>query len=308
MIACDNAALVWLDVGTGFADAPGGEFFLDALGRRREDIVVEPTVFGGASTSGLDETPPAKSSDRFQQNAKHLCHEYDGDIEPVSARADPLYALNKLLRFAAVSESCFLNMMKDVARRDAYYGILKRRSDASLSNLQYNAEILKEHVQRLRSNVQTLEQSVTRPKQLSLDQKHAEAINIQNQRLLDDFRDLLRTAEECQKECEGCARSVMDLASHAESQKAIKQAQGVEQLTRLGTIFLPLSLITSFFGMNSASFGQGSVPLWAFFAVAGPTLFLSLVFLFPRFSDLFKRRLRNSEASIEMDDWDASMA
>ena len=60
-----------------------------------------------------------------------------------------------------------------------------------------------------------------------------------------------------------------------ESRKSIEQSMSTKLLTQLAYIFLPLSLSTSAFGMNTIELQN--TQLWAFFATAGVSLLMSLI-------------------------------
>lgn len=248
------------------------------MDHNHDNVVVDPTVLNQEFA-----TIPSSSSvvAEIPQNAQHLCHDYDHGMDPVLASTDCLYVLRKVLKFAAASELAFLNMMRHVITCDTHHGVLKKQDDASLANLHYNRAVLRRHVHDLAQNIQAIERDMW-PRVGGLDEANMSRLTGVKHSILDDFRDLLADARDLMEESKIGARSVMGLTSHAESQKAIVQAQGVERLTRLGTIFLPLSLLTSFFGMNSAVFGQGTVPLWVFFALAVPILLFSVLLLVPR--------------------------
>lgn len=56
--------------------------------------------------------------------------------------------------------------------------------------------------------------------------------------------------------------------SVSESKHSIKEAKSVRQLTQLAFFFIPLTFVTSCFGMNLDLLGSGSGKLWVFFTTA----------------------------------------
>ena len=87
--------------------------------------------------------------------------------------------------------------------------------------------------------------------------------------LLQDYERIL---QEAQQQVSMLAQKMSFLASMAslrESQMAIEQAKkGIQQnervkrLTQLAFIFIPLSFVTSLFGMNITALGTGSAKVW----------------------------------------------
>ena len=53
-----------------------------------------------------------------------------------------------------------------------------------------------------------------------------------------------------------------------ESRKSIELADSVKRLTQIALVFVPLNLVTSFFGMNFVEFGTGKLHVWLFVAAA----------------------------------------
>ena len=51
-------------------------------------------------------------------------------------------------------------------------------------------------------------------------------------------------------------------AALQDSHKSVEYAESLGTLTTLAFLFVPLSFITSIFGMNLVEFGSGNVPLW----------------------------------------------
>ena len=81
----------------------------------------------------------------------------------------------------------------------------------------------------------------------------------------DDFRDHMST--------------YVGIINLKESKKSIQQADSVRRVTLLAFVFVPLTFVTSIFGMNLQSFGTGNIKLWLFLTVAGITSFTVLIML-----------------------------
>jgi hypothetical protein len=81
--------------------------------------------------------------------------------------------------------------------------------------------------------------------------------------------------------CDAGRSMVLSSFSVMDSKRAAKEAQLVTALTKATTrvtfIFLPISLVTSVFGMNFSQFGQGLLSIWLWVEVSLPLLVVSVV-------------------------------
>lgn len=182
---------------------------------------------------------------------------------------------------AASSEHQFLNMIQRSVEDDVRQADPFKEDDASMSNLRDHQQTLNRHRKLLRHNIITLEKHSSWPRTTTTAQIETSKIDSIAGDLHDDFQGLLTSIEEIAKECNQGVRDLTNAANLAESQRAIAQARGVEYLTRLASVFIPLALLAGFFGMNFHEFGQGHLRLWIFFAAAAPTFVVSLFCLIP---------------------------
>ena len=86
-------------------------------------------------------------------------------------------------------------------------------------------------------------------------------------RILRNYEILRPHMQISQRRYRGVLDTNVSLASLEESKRSIEQAGKVSQLNRLAFVFLPLSLVTSFFGMNVTEL-NGNVRIWVFFVAA----------------------------------------
>jgi hypothetical protein len=93
--------------------------------------------------------------------------------------------------------------------------------------------------------------------------QHPESSADTIQSMISDYQYALAYAEALSVDC---VQGMSIMAHHAslyESQKAIAEAKIVTRLTRLATVFVPLTLVTSVFGMNVRELGEeAQPPLW----------------------------------------------
>ena len=205
---------------------------------------------------------------------------------------NPLYALSELFGFAAHSEWQFLNMMSSLINDDLRS--FEQHMEFSLSNLKYSKTLLDEHIDHIAATIAS-----TKP-HLVNEQSNSNAISDGLQHQLTNYEELLKKA---QRLAALCTEGTTIIANHAmliESKKATVQAEGVTRLTLLAYYFLPLNLITSFFGMNFKENGTGKISLWLTFVVLVPIFVLSCVLAYPllppfNWCSMLRRRRERSE-------------
>ncbi|KXT00873.1 hypothetical protein AC578_979 [Pseudocercospora eumusae] len=280
-------ALAWLDIGVhNLGHGRYGKELRAPLGGNADNTIFGPVVFRRASQIDTNHLSPrtaslgdGDSNPIIPQNAMHLRRDYIETLDLSLARLDSFYAVSSIFAFSAASELQFLNMIKDVIHNDIREATIFRREDASLSNLLCNQLVLSEHISRLHANVSTIRARNSWPRLSCIPHDQREQIEQACATLLADFADLLQRAQDLANECERGIRKVEHLASQAESKRAIAQAKGVERLTRLAFVFVPMSFTASFFGMNFKQFGQGPLSIWVWFAVTVPIILVSLVLM-----------------------------
>ncbi|EME42542.1 hypothetical protein DOTSEDRAFT_36394 [Dothistroma septosporum NZE10] len=285
-------AIAWLDIGTeNIVQGPQGSFLRTPLGGDVEDTSFSPVIFRqegqvaleSSSSSTRSSLDSSTTTDGIRQSTEHLCHQYSDNIDPSLAYADSFYALSNVFTCSAASQNQFLNMMQSIVKHDIRQATVYERDapdHASLSNLFYNQMVLSDCVERLKENVATIERRQAWPRsQLDTDWKRIER---KGAGLMDDYCGLLQKAQGLAEDCDRGIRNVEHLASHAESKKAIAQAKGVERLTRLAFVFVPMSFTATFFGMNFKEVGQGQLPIWVWFVVTVPICVVSLVLMISR--------------------------
>ena len=96
-------------------------------------------------------------------------------------------------------------------------------------------------------------------------------------RILKDFNFLQREAEDLSRESREAINILMSSISVRESQKGLADARRIQVVTYLAFIFIPLSFVSSLFGMNVQEFSEPAPGTWLFFSVAVPLTMGSLV-------------------------------
>lgn len=92
---------------------------------------------------------------------------------------------------------------------------------------------------------------------------------------INDMKDIIQQIEIAQDNLARHYGICTSFAALQDSHKSVKYADSVGRLTTLAFFFIPLSFITSIFGMNLAEFGTGEVRFWVVVTTAvGLVLFI----------------------------------
>lgn len=218
------------------------------------------------------------STGEIIQSASLLHLDYGRNLDRHIAASDAFYALHEIFSFVSFSENQFLNMIESKLAQELDQSVLVQQKNPTLSNLLCNQQVLERHIFRIRENIATIESRALAhwPKGAYETDKKFKA-DTAAESLLRDYKYLLFRAQTLFEQCHRGMQVVMSNANIKESREAISQAEGVAKLTRLAFVFIPLSFITSFFGMNLSQFGTGNLSIWVWFAVACPIFAMSLI-------------------------------
>ena len=236
----------------------------------------------------LSEKPCASEPQDCMQNPKikqplsSLPANYGNTIDWKKAAFNPLFAVQELFTFHAASELQYLNMLEQF--------ILDQISEAestqvktdicSILHFDYARSILTRHDTHIHSLVSSLEKGLKRWKEPVSDiQPHNN----------EDLRSMLQTdlgylstrIQNIISLCEAGRSTLMSQVSIEETKRSNERAVLVTELTkttnRLTFIFLPISFVTSAFGMNFKQFGQGTLSVWLWVAITLPLLVACVV-------------------------------
>jgi hypothetical protein len=98
-------------------------------------------------------------------------------------------------------------------------------------------------------------------------------------RLEVDFTDLISQTERQLALIERRLATLASMRSIHESEKAMKQSEYMGALTSLATLYIPLSFVSTFLGMNVKEISQQGTSLWVFFAIAIPLSLITILTL-----------------------------
>lgn len=210
----------------------------------------------------------------FLQSGSLLHLDYGRKLDQETASTNPLYALSDILRFVAASELQFLNMLATKIAKEMDLTILLQQQNSTIANLLYNRQILESHIQRIEENIRFIEA------QVNLSQSRTPKADAAIESIQKDFQALTSRAKSLMAQYDLGMTIIMNNATIRESQRAILQAEGVANLTRLAFIFIPSSFTASLFGMNVKQFDPGaSVEIWLYFVITVPVMLIATLFL-----------------------------
>lgn len=86
--------------------------------------------------------------------------------------------------------------------------------------------------------------------------------------LLRDYEDLLNYTKQREIELKDVLSHKVSLLALKESKESIRQTQIVSRLSQLAFVFIPLTFVTSCFGMNLTALGSGKGEIWVFCVIA----------------------------------------
>ncbi|KAI9775116.1 MAG: hypothetical protein M1839_001427 [Geoglossum umbratile] len=119
--------------------------------------------------------------------------------------------------------------------------------------------------------------------------------------LLEDYRELQQRIEQAQQDLRDYLNRHVSMMSLKESRlgveassRAIMQARSVNRLTKLAFVFIPLSFVSSIFGMNFKELGTGQLSIWIFGVTASLLVVLValIAFAVSRLSNGSQKALR----------------
>ncbi|KAL6716569.1 hypothetical protein ACLMJK_006136 [Lecanora helva] len=285
--------IIWLDAGRDLLESPSGPWSSEDGSHKHEGFPIiqhHPkmtrlkTSIESAKSSGEEWEHPLKDHDtsskpssarRIYQSATLLPFEVDTFLDTKRAATDAFYALQNIFQHVAYSEVQVLNVLESQITQEMGVLTAEHRRSHSLENLQFFTMFLDRHVRQIEDTLTAVkDRSRGRiwpggPKTRKGGKAKSEAAA---ERLQMDFEGLLSRALDLRRRCTEGMSVMMNRAVVAESRKAIEQAERVKRLTLLATIFIPLSFVSSLFGMNFREFGQGRLSVWWFVVISAPVL------------------------------------
>jgi Mg2+ and Co2+ transporter CorA len=272
--------LIWSDSGDDDCKdcipTPSTEHFKEAL----NNVEFCPIFF----EKGLVETtlkPLEAQSPRGRQPFSALPSKYGETLDWSKAHLTPLYALEELLHFQATSMSQYLNLLERVISKHlptVEHPELVQTKIEDILHFEYAKTVLVRHSAYVRETIDFVKGPLHNwNTEKTNDLDFSQPVST----VEGDFRYLLDRIQSLVEFCEAGKSSIMSNTAIAESRQANDEAKLVTQLTkatnRVTFIFLPISFVTSVFGMNFRQFGQGNLTILWWVAITLPLLAVSVL-------------------------------
>ena len=224
----------------------------------------------------LSRTPTDSLNSRLRQALSSLPGNYGFTLDWTRAALDPVVAIREIFTFHAASELQYVNMLEQFVADEIGRAESKRTGTdmSSILHFDYARSILIRHKAHIHSILRSLDNGLNGWKQRAnqdsrCDEEPRSTLRIDLDYLSTRIQDLITL-------CEAGRSTVMSNASIEEAKRSNDQAILVTSLTkatnRLTFIFLPISFLTSVFGMNFRQLGQGTLSIWLWVAIALPLL------------------------------------
>ena len=206
---------------------------------------------------------------------------------PQIANTDPFSCLNNIFRFSAFGYVQFLNIIETKIGLEIGYKSLDLENH-TLTNLLYFQQLLDDHVLRLQKMIAVI-QSYASKHLLEYADNHMHpkktkdaAVAASTTTLLQDIEHLHQRSIMLSDRCTRGTKILMNNATVLEAKQNFRQAKWIGKLTLTAFFYIPLSFMTSFFGMNFRELGgpTGSLSIWVWFVSSTPIFIISILVLF----------------------------
>lgn len=230
-------------------------------------------------------------------------------LDWTKAAQGPLSVIEELFSFHTASELQYLNMLENIISEDIREAESKQEGTdiSSILHFDYSRSILIRHKAHIETIVVSLDTGLKTWKQAgSRDQtQHQDEDMLLT--LKADLNYLSNRMQNAISLCEAGRSTTLSNIAIEETKRSSREAVLVTGLTkatnRLTFIFLPISFVTSAFGMNFRQFGQGHLTIWLWVAITLPLLACCIVMverggylrkLFLRWLRIMKEKMKKS--------------
>lgn len=203
---------------------------------------------------------------------------------------NPFFGLASLLTAAAASWNQTLNFIEDDIA--VYQDIGAEKAADALEQMRYNLGLVQRFESFIQSDLDTLryglwKSAIVIDTEPGTEWKDSEDGNVDEERkstyeeLQQDIESLLRRCKLLSQRCESASGLLQSSIALLEAQKSMEQTSEVNKLSKLAFVFVPVSLVSSVFGMNVVEINPTSTAnLWQFVLLTIVVLIPSLIVSF----------------------------
>ena len=278
-----RSVFIWSDAGERQDSIPelkGSRFQSDSDNIEFCPVFFEQDLQAGA----LDESANAhiNITPRTRQPLSVLPARYGETIDWNTVSDDPVLMLQELFHFQSSATAQYLDMLRKltmdtIARTPPTGNTLPSMDD--ILHFEYTKNVLTRWSVHFATLIDNLDKI---PLNLATGRPDATGLREATlQTLKQDLRFLKTEAEILIGLCDSGKSTIMSSFAVFESKQAAAESKLVTQLTkatnRITFVFLPISFVTSVFGMNFRQFGQGELSITMWLAVTLPLLVVCIL-------------------------------
>ncbi|KAF7681063.1 hypothetical protein GT037_000039 [Alternaria burnsii] len=272
--------IVWSDAGADAGDIPipdtpdfKGHSPIPKPGNTSKTIEHCPIFFERDMSQSFGLQTAVDQNDNSRSTLQPLAvlpSRYGETMDWTTTRADPLLMLQELFYFQTAAACQYLDMLRKLI--SGWTAQLHPTGDSDptmefIIHFEYTKTVLVRWSTHFDMLLLRLEDHLSHDPELTPEQRRLRQTSFSP--IKKDIEYLQKEAETLINLCESGKATIMSSFSVYASKRAQKESSLVTQLTkttnRITLIFLPISLVTSVFGMNFKQLGQGplSITLWA---------------------------------------------
>ncbi|KAK2741132.1 hypothetical protein FQN57_005733 [Myotisia sp. PD_48] len=256
---------------------PQDEFELNTRPRYLESTRVGTCTLGRNDNWQAELHPRAEGPDPCESRARH---EVMTATHKEACLQDPFAFLADLLDTSALSWTRFLSFME--AGEEAYEDGVGVDAENRVAVLRNDKQVLDRANIYFDTVLELLDQResslLTWPRSTSTTAQGF--VDMVAERLRMDFVQLRSRSRQLSDARTQLIQIEMSSISILESKKGLEEATRVGQVTFLAFLFMPMTFISSMFGMNVTTFTNPNPPLWKFFVFALPFTLVCMIIPF----------------------------
>ncbi|KIM94182.1 hypothetical protein OIDMADRAFT_61013 [Oidiodendron maius Zn] len=274
--------LVWTDSGSDvdskYIPVPNVESFHNVA----DAISFCPVFFERELTEWLPSSGEDSKATYGRQPLSVLPTRYGETLDWSQFSEDPILILQELFNFQSAAAIQYLNMLrKTISQLTARTQPIDdgRVNMEDILHFEYAKTVLVRWSAHFRGLMQALDAGPLRNDIASLESREKRTrMLLSLKRDLEFLENETKTITEL---CDSGKSTILSNFSISEARRTTEEARLVTELTkattRLTFIFLPISFVTSVFGMNFQQFGQGSLSIWLWVQVTLPLLAVCII-------------------------------